>query len=245
MKGSGKPIFDEVGIFQGYRGTTVDYSAEAEAYNFEQRYSEAMESLSEGYAIWGPDERLIKSNTVFRKIHGDIAEHIVPGTKLKNFLKARAESGSAAKNNMTAAKWVEMRLKQMREGTQQREFERDGRWYLVSNHRLHDGSIIFLHNDVTTIKQSAGELRISEQRFKDIASSAADRIWEVDENFKYTYISEPTERMNGSVDAFLGRKLWETDIRWADPDQKSRLETLFKSQSQFSIDRLSWLLVMV
>lgn len=39
-------------------------------------------------------------------------------------------------------------------------------------------------------KQAEKALRISEKRFRDIAFSSSDWIWEVDENGRYTYISE-------------------------------------------------------
>jgi PAS domain S-box-containing protein len=39
-------------------------------------------------------------------------------------------------------------------------------------------------------KQAEKAVRISEKRFRDIAFSSSDWIWEVDENGRYTYISE-------------------------------------------------------
>jgi len=52
-------------------------------------------------------------------------------------------------------------------------------------------------NDITTRMQAEIALRNSEKRFRDISFSLADYIWEVDRNFKYTYISESVKETLG------------------------------------------------
>lgn len=50
-------------------------------------------------------------------------------------------------------------------------------------------SLVTHCRDVTSRKQSADELARSEQRFRDLANSSADWLWEVDGDLKFTYVS--------------------------------------------------------
>jgi len=41
------------------------------------------------------------------------------------------------------------------------------------------------------------QLRASEERFRDIAESSSDWFWEMDENFKFTYVTDSYQRITG------------------------------------------------
>jgi PAS domain S-box-containing protein len=51
-------------------------------------------------------------------------------------------------------------------------------------------------------RQTLEALRVSEQRFRDIVYTSADWVWEVDGEYRYTYVSE-------SVTGLLGYEPWE------------------------------------
>jgi len=60
--------------------------------------------------------------------------------------------------------------------------------------------------EITERQQSQEALQKSEERFRDIAYSIADWIWELDENGMYTYCSEKVEDLLGySPDEILGK----------------------------------------
>jgi PAS domain S-box-containing protein len=67
---SGKPVFDERGKFQGYRGTATDVTARSLAEARVRELSTAVEQGPAGIAIVNPDGRLIYSNKVFLQIIG-------------------------------------------------------------------------------------------------------------------------------------------------------------------------------
>ena len=57
---SGTPNFDHTGAFKGYRGTVADISSEVEA---RAQLADAIESLSEGFALFDEQDRLVQCNT--------------------------------------------------------------------------------------------------------------------------------------------------------------------------------------
>ncbi|GEM_PF-1133938 len=94
--------------------------------------------------------------------------------------------------------------------------------------------------DITELHEREQELKISEQRFKDFAASAADRFWETDENHVYTYMSAPVGRLSLVSDEFIGKLPWEIPARARDPSTKERLTALHEAKKPFSGERFTW-----
>ena len=64
--------------------------------------------------------------------------------------------------------------------------------------------------DISRRKENDEKLRESESRFRDIAQSMADWIWEVDKNGKYTYVSDSVKNILGyTPEEILGKTPFE------------------------------------
>lgn len=76
-----------------------------------------------------------------------------------------------------------------------------------------DGQIIGMFGisrDITERDRAAEVLRQSEQRFQDIVAASTDWIWEVDSEWRYTYVSDSVARLLGYPAAeLLGKTLFE------------------------------------
>jgi PAS domain S-box-containing protein len=78
--------------------------------------------------------------------------------------------------------------------------------------------------DITEHKEAERRLRHSEARFRDIALSMADFIWEIDANGHFIYCSDKVEEMLGfSAEELCGRGCFEL----FDDSEAQRLERLF------------------
>jgi PAS domain-containing protein len=59
-------------------------------------------------------------------------------------------------------------------------------------------------------QQAEAALRESEARFRDVTEAASDWIWEMDENLRFTYLSERFFALTGiAPQHVLGRARWE------------------------------------
>lgn len=81
--------------------------------------------------------------------------------------------------------------------------------------------LFVVYEDITERKRTDAALRESEKRFKDIAEVSSDWIWECDENFRYSYLSDRFTQITGqSKQRFLGKTSQEiatnTDREWTD-----------------------------
>ena len=55
--------------------------------------AEALESVTEGVVLFGPDDRLVLSNAKYRQIYPLISDVLVPGVSFEEILRAAAERG--------------------------------------------------------------------------------------------------------------------------------------------------------
>lgn len=76
--------------------------------------------------------------------------------------------------------------------------------FYSSNWQL--SGIVIHSRDISKRKKYADELAKSEQRFRDFADSSADWLWEVNENFEFTYISPGIKQTLGyTAEEMIGR----------------------------------------
>jgi len=79
-------------------------------------------------------------------------------------------------------------------------------------------------------------LRESETRFRDVTEAASDWIWEMDENLRFTYLSERFYALTGIAPQYvLGRTRWElagVDSA-ADPQKWRRHRELLEKHLSF------------
>ena len=75
--------------------------------------------------------------------------------------------------------------------------------------------------DITELKNAAKALSESEQRFRDIAETASDWFWEMDENLRFTYVSERFEPSMGvPIGEVIGRTRQEVFAQRLTPFEK-------------------------
>jgi PAS domain S-box-containing protein len=81
---------------------------------------------------------------------------------------------------------------------------------------------VWLYKDISKQKSVEESLKESEERFRDVAASTGEWIWEVDLRGHYTYSSPAVERVLGyRIEEVLGK----TYFTFWSPDEQTRLKT--------------------
>ncbi len=79
-----------------------------------------------------------------------------------------------------------------------------------------------LQRELNERRQVEAALRESEARFRDVTEAASDWIWEMDENLRFTYLSERFYALTGiAPQHVLGRTRWELAAVDAPPTRKN------------------------
>ncbi len=160
---SGRPVFDKQGRFLGFRGTATDVSAEVEARAAAQwaqhQLMDAINCISDGFALWGPDDRLVLFNENYRILFGPAAAKVRPGMSFDELLAIQLESGNVPLAPGDRDGWVAARRENHSRGSSGIEMMlRDGRWLLVSEHRTPDGYVASVYTDATVLKRREQEV---------------------------------------------------------------------------------------
>ncbi|NNF79350.1 MAG: PAS domain S-box protein, partial [Rhizobiales bacterium] len=123
---------------------------------------DAIESLSEGFALYGPDDRLVMANSRYREMHAQCADKLVPGVNWFEFLRVTAERQQFPVPESEIDDWLAERARDRSE-YRQHEFEHtDGNWYHVSTNPTHVGGFVVTRLDITERKRLEEERRKSD-----------------------------------------------------------------------------------
>ncbi|WP_281926339.1 response regulator [Roseibium album] len=144
--------------------------AEATAREARSQLTDAIESISEGFALYDKENCLIVANRRYREIMLDDADaELADGTEYAVLLKRAAETGRFPNANEDQSVWIERQIgRHMATGTPYIQELAGNQWQQVSNRRTDQGGTVAVHSDITEIKRISDELK----RAKDTAEAA-------------------------------------------------------------------------
>ena len=121
----------------------------------EQRLVEAIESISEGFAYYDADDRLVLCNSRYREmLYSGVDADIATGTSFETIIRNAAERGDVIDAEGQIEEWVAKRLHQHRHpGPTQLQRRSGGRWVMISERRTIDGGTVAVYSDISELKQ--------------------------------------------------------------------------------------------
>ena len=223
---SGKPIFDADGRFRGYRGTSSDETehvqqrqqaeralreSEARAARARAQLFDAVESLTEAFALYDSQDRQVLCNQRYRETYPSVAHLLVAGVTFEEQIRASAYCGEITEAVGREEAWIAERMQTHLNPTGPHEQELcDGRWLRISERRTKDGGLVGVRTDITELKLVERALRESEARFRDFAEVASDWFWETGPDHRFSFMSSRVETAAGlRLDNVVGKTRME------------------------------------
>ena len=180
---SGQPVFDENGNFCGYRGSANDVTAEVTARHAAEQLLAVIENIDELFVLWDADDRLVMCNARFREINAAVAHTLTPGTAFEDHLRAALDAGMYPQAVGRESQWLQERLDIHRQPSCAVELERqDGRWLLIHEHRMADGSTATISTDITARKAQERHLEQHHQLLATALQTIPDGVQVLDSN---------------------------------------------------------------
>jgi PAS domain S-box-containing protein len=230
---SGKPLFDKDGIFCGYRGVGTEVTeltgAEERLRTAEQRLVDALEASADGIAVFDAQDRLVLSNSVYRRDFFRDAFDFEPHVSYETLLRTNLDHGVVSADHLTED-WIRARVATHRAGTGEPldVLRSDGKWIQVRDFRTEDHGTLVMISDVSELRARETALQASEQRLRDYAETAVDWFWETDAALNISYVSERFENLTGDdIKQLVGRSMTEfADIPENDGTRSDVIEDL-------------------
>ena len=157
------------------------------------RLSLPTEAMSEGFAIWDADDRLVLSNRRFRELFQSIDSSAMnlPFSELLD----RRTRPLLALDDAAFAAWKEDRIACRRDGGTCTFALSDGRHIAVSESRMEDGGTVSIYTDITDTVTRKAALDRSEARLRMIMRSVTEAIVTFDEAGRIDSANPAAERL--------------------------------------------------
>ena len=198
---------DEIGRMAAALAVFRDTAVEVKEKNLReiaearQRLVDAIESISEGFALYDKDDRLVLSNSRYRELMHPGTEDISrPGTLFADVIRAAAERGLVSEAQGRIEEWVAQRLAQHRDPTGPHVQRRDkDRWIQISERKTADGSTVAVYTDISELKQHETEL----SKLVEALEVARDNAMEAD-RVKSKFLANMSHELRTPLNAILG-----------------------------------------
>ncbi|MGH1573369.1 response regulator [Methylobacterium sp. P31] len=195
---------------------------------------EAIESSSEGFALFDSDDRLVLCNDHFRNLHPGLEAVIGPGSTFQAIARAAAETCIVRPDGVAVEAWLTERMSHFRAPSgpllQQRT---DGRWVQVNERKTNDGGVVAVYTDVTEIKRAEQVVRTTQGRLAYLLTASPSMIcsFEVGGRNAPTFISENVRDLLGYEpdDYLAGPEFWLDRLH---PDDRDRVLSEFPNLLQ-------------
>jgi PAS domain S-box-containing protein len=184
---NGKPIFAEDGTFRGYRGSGSDITARRESENL---LREAIASMSEGFALYDAEERLVMCNAPYRATLTKTAALglLEPGRTFEEIIDLSIAHGLVPTDYASPEAYRAFRLDKFRnpDGPVEQTTS-SGITVRFEERKISNGGTVAIRTDITDHRQA-------ETRLRDAIASMSEGFALYDADERLVICNEPYKR---------------------------------------------------
>ena len=151
----GQPI-EVVG---SWSNVTARKEAESAFRRSEQRLTDAIESISEGFSLYDAEDRLIVCNSTYGELLYPGMGTPVPGTPYELLIRRAAEQGLVEDAKGRVDEWVVERLAKHRQPGKPHIQRRADRWIQINERKTTEGGTVAVYTNITEIKRAEEKVR--------------------------------------------------------------------------------------
>ncbi|HEX6981112.1 MAG TPA: PAS domain S-box protein [Alphaproteobacteria bacterium] len=230
------------GMWLSSRRAAEEARAEADA--MRDRLSHALDAMSESFALYDRDDRLVLWNRRYAETNPAIRDLLVPGARFEDLFREAVRRGQMVLPEGNVEAWIQERLLNRRNPSH--KFERahtDGTWILIDERRTANGEVVLTGTDITELKRREVQLRdLAEQNAKLAAAIEAANVGIVITDARLpdnpiVFVNSGFIRTTGySADEVIGRNPRFLRSPEADPATTARLREAVASAQPVTME---------
>ena len=197
---SGKPVFDENGTFCGYRGSATNITdqvfAAERAAEGDQLLRDAIDSISEGFALYDSDDKLVYCNDTYVRLHPNMGDIIAPGMKFDVLIKTSVKRKTIPSAIGREKQFIKDRLEHHKnpQGPIERKLE-DGTIFLINESRTSNGGWAITLTDITEQRMVQEEAAVAHERLLEAMEALPASFMLFDRDEKLVIHNERTKEL--------------------------------------------------
>ena len=133
------------------------------------RLRDAIESLSDGFALFDAEDRLVMCNTAFLAIWPEFRDLVGQRPSFAELVDVLAGNGSAVGSLVAPERWKQERLARHRNAGAHVQLLSDGRWLQINELRTSEGGTVSIYTDITSVKAEDARQRARELAERNLA----------------------------------------------------------------------------
>ena len=191
------PAPDEIGAMARtlrlFRESIVERAALSAASEAQRHTIEtAIETISDGFALFDPEDRLVIANRRFHQLYPSLDDVAAPGTPFSKLVEAVAARGDIDIGDQSPEAWVNERLRRHALAEGAAEYRYRDTWVRITERRTPDGSTVVVYTDITELKRRQEELEEAMRQ-----AEAANRA-------KSTFLANMSHELRTPLNAVIG-----------------------------------------
>jgi adenylate cyclase len=168
---------DPLEVVGSWSDITARKNAEKARRRSDERLTDALESIQEGFALFDADDRLILHNNRYLEFYPGLTDMVVPGTPFADIVRSAAERRVVRDAAERAEDWIEHRLAlHRRPSGPHLQVLSDGRWIQINERKTRDGGTVALFTDVSELKQREQEAAAASREKSDFLARMSHEL---------------------------------------------------------------------
>ena len=170
--GDGQPIE----VIGSWSDVTRRRDAELASRRSEQRLTDAIESISEGFSLYDADDRLVICNSAYGKLLYPGMGTPAPGTPYETLVRNAAARGLVEEAKGRVEEWIAERLAKHRQpGEPLVQRRSNGRWIHVNERKTTEGGTVAVYTNITEVKRAEEEIRMANSKLEQASDLVTEK----------------------------------------------------------------------
>ncbi|PSH56354.1 PAS domain-containing protein [Phyllobacterium sophorae] len=152
-------------VIGSWSDVTARKHAEIVSQRSDQRLTDAIESISEGFSLYDAEDRLIVCNSAYGELLYPGLGTPAPGTPYEKLIRNAAEQGLVKDAKGRVEEWIAERLARHRQpGPPHVQQRANGRWIQINERKTTEGGIVAVYTNITQLKRAEEKIRKAKSR---------------------------------------------------------------------------------